>query len=256
MQYLITSAEKPVVTAPPEAIGRLAIQSQNPATKILSIQVLAGFRSEEALAQLMRITREDPLALQDGGSRTALQQAIASYGLTAKQPLLSLFGSIPPGETQPSGFPDDLFERYFSQSFAGLAQEIIDTTTDGTERQESLSQLETAQAQLAQALSTLEANQPDSGNTRLDFVLQTFMLFDGQQDTDLLAFAKSTADDTRYSALVRGNALVLIAKFGDQSEVENLYRYLASEEPFIQTRALQAILILQNQPGSTTAPNR
>jgi hypothetical protein len=256
MQYLITTAERPVVTAPPEEIGRLAIQSRNPSTKILSIQVLEGFRSEEALEQLMRIAMEDPLALQDGSIRTALQKAIASYGVTAKEPLLTLFRSIPPGETQSSGFPDDLYDRYFSQSFAGVAQEIIDATPDEAERQNTLSQLEAAQSQLEQALSTLEGNQLTSGDQRLDFVLQTLMLFDVQQDNDLLVFAKSTADDTRYSPLVRGNALLLIAKFGDQSEFENLFSYLASEERFIQTRALQAILILQNQPGSTISPNQ
>jgi hypothetical protein len=256
MDYLISAVERPVVTAPPEEIGRLAIQSQNPSTKTLSIQVLKGFRSEEALAQLMRIAREDPLALQDGGIRTALQEAIASFGITAKEPLLTFFGSIPPGETQSSGSPDDLYDRYFSQSFAGVAQEIINTTPNEAVRQKSLSQLEAAQSQLEHALSTLERNQLDPGDLRLDFVLQTLMLFDVQPDNDLLVFAKSTAADTRYSALVRGNALLLIAKFGDQSEFENLYQYLASEDLFIQTRALQAIVLLQDQTRSTTSPGK
>jgi hypothetical protein len=247
MDYLAAVSARAVVTAPPDAVGQLAQQSENVGTKILSIQVLQGFKSAEGLSQLMHIAAKDSMAIQDGGTRAALQKAIATYGADAKEPLLLLFKSIPADANQAGASSADLYTRYFGQSFEGLKQEINLSTTDEAEKQQRLAQLEASQAKLQQDLAVLEDTPAAGGNAQLDFVMQTLLALNLKKDDSLLAFAKATAADPQYSALVRGDALLLAAQLGSQTELDWLYAYVNSQDALLQTRALQAIVKLQEK---------
>jgi hypothetical protein len=65
------------------------------------------------------------------------------------------------------------------------------------------------------------------------------------QDADLLQFAKTVAADASYPAGLRGNALLLIGKFGGKDEFAVLYTYLQTDNELMQERALGAIAELQ-----------
>jgi chromate transport protein ChrA len=247
INYLISASTNSAAGAPPEQIGSLALNSHNPSVKTLSIQALQAIHTPDALAQLMRLAGEDPQGMQDAGTRSALASAIASYGPDAKAPLLALFKSIPSAQTEPAApGGGDLYNLYFSQSFDALGKEIDGNTLSAAQKEDQMSRLASAQAQLKTALAGLEENPPAApGDARLDFVIQTFLQMGLSQDADLLAFANASAGDARYPSQVRGDALLLIARLGTQKDLDALYPFLKSSDAFIQARALQAITLLQ-----------
>jgi hypothetical protein len=250
MNYLIAAAVPPVKLTPPDEVGAIALQSENPSTKLLSIQVLAGFHSPEGLNQLVRLVNEDKAALADPGTSGALTKAIAGYGITARDPLLAAFKSIDPQQAgSASGVSGDLYSRYFAQSFDSLTNEINQSTPDQAARDAELAKVQAAQAQLKTALDGVPFQPAETAGSdpRLDFVMQTFLAMDLKQDTDLLTFARNTAADSRYTSQVRGDALLLIGKLGEQKDLDLLYTYLKSSDELLLTRALQAIGALQNR---------
>ncbi len=260
---LIISASAPVVRlTPSDEVGLLALQSENPATKQLSIQVLQGLRSPEGLGQLMRLVNEDPAALQDAGVADALAKAIASYGLQAKDPLLVAFQSVDPATLSGSdsaSLSGDLYERYFSRSFESMQAEVNASTADAAQREARLAQLQAAEAQLKTTLgevgSSGESAGTAPGDLRPDFVLRTFLAMELQQDPDLLTLARNTAADKRYSSAVRGDALLLVGKLGDKDSLNVLFPYLKETDELIQARALQAIAALQDKLANVTVTN-
>ncbi len=260
MNVLITLSQKPVMVAPPQEIASLAIQNSNPAIKVLSIQVLGAFRSPEALTQLVRIVNEDPAALSNGDVRANLIKSISSYGNDAKAPLLALFRGITPGAGsagQVNGLGTDFYSRYFVGSFDSLKKEITDSSANMSDRSARLAQIETAQTQLQDQLKSLDesALAHDGGDLRLDFVIDALQATPIKQDADLLNFARTTAVDGRYSSQVRGDALLLIAKWGDQKDMDGLYPFLHVSDPFLQMRALQAINTLQTKSNPSSNAN-
>lgn len=255
MNMLIISGTSPVKLTPPDEVGALALKTTNPATKVLSIQVLQGFHSPEALNQLLRLMSEDNRALADSGVAAVLSNSIAAYGADAKLSLLSQFQSIDPTQAGNAGASGDLYGRYFSNSFASLKDEITADTSDPSARDAQLAQLQAAQAQLQTNLNGLQSKTSSrvTGATRLDFILKTFLAMNIKQDADLLAFAKKTAGDARYSNTVRGEALLLIGKLGSAADLDVLYPYLKSGDELIQSQALQAITMLQAKTGGANS---
>lgn len=250
MNYLIALAVPPVKLTPPDEVGAIAMRAENPATKQLSIQVLQGFQSPQALNQLVRLANEDGSALADPAVAEALSKAIAAYGVTARDPLLAIFRSIDPQQTGgASTVAGDLFDRYFGQSFESLKIEVTNNTLDPIAREAQLAQIQAAQAQLKSALTDVRYTPLRAGGSdpRPDFVLQVFLAMDLKQDADLLNFARDTAVDPRYSSQVRGDALLLIAKLGEQKDLELLYGQLKSSDELLLSRALQAISALQTR---------
>jgi hypothetical protein len=254
MNYLIAAAVPPVKLTPPDEVGAIAIRSENPSTRLLSIQVLQGFRSPEAMNQLVRLVMQDTRALSDPGVSDALSKAIAAYGAAARDTLLISFKSIDPQKSGGStDVSKDLYDRYFGHSFDSLKTEITNSTLDQAAREAQLAQLQVAQAQLKTSLTSMgyKPTGDTGGDPRLDFILQTFLAMDLKQDADLLTFAKSTAADTRYSSQVRGDALLLVGKLGEQKDLDLLYSYLKSSDDILLTRSLQAIAALQTRLSGT-----
>ena len=252
MDFLRSStAARPVTLTPPDEVGAIGLSSANPGTKQLSIQVLQGFQSPQALAQLVRMV-DDKTALANPGTAAALSKAIAAYGAQAKLPLFNAFRAIDPSQpASGASFSSDLYTRYFAQSFDSLKSEITRTTLDATVRDAQLAQLQAAQAQLKTNLSLVQSKPAAvNGDSRLDFILQTFLAMDLKEDSDLLAFARTTAADTRYSSLVRGDALLLVGKLGAKDDLNTLYPYLKNSDDLIQARALEAIAMLQTKLGA------
>jgi hypothetical protein len=250
MNYLIALAVPPVKLTPPDEVGAIAMRAQNPATKQLSIQVLQGFQSPEALNQLVKLLNEDSSALSDPAVAGALCKAFAAYGVTARDPLLDIFRGIDPQQAgSVSTRSGDLYDRYFGQSFETLKAEVTSDTVDPAARETQLAQVQAAQANLKSALADVRYTpaKTGGGDPRLDFILQVFLATDLKQDADLLAFARTIAVDTRYSSQVRGDALLLIAKLGEQKDLDLLYTQLKSSDDLLLARVLQAISVLQTR---------
>jgi hypothetical protein len=254
MNLLIAAANRPAALTPPAEVGQIAASTKNPATRHHAIQVLQNFRSTEALTQLIQIAERDSDSLSDAGTRAALIQAVASYGLTAKAPLLALFNGVDPtlGE-KPLGTNSGVYERYFSGSFESLQADSILENPDPADQEARKAKILAAQAALKKALTDLEENAPayQSGDPRLDFVIQAFLAMEIGADKDILAFAKATAADQRFSGQVRGDALLLIAKTGDKNDLNGLFPYLKDSDELVQARTLQAIASLQDKINHT-----
>lgn len=252
MNYLIAVAQPPVKLTPPDEVGAIAQKTNNLSTKLLSIQVLQGFHSPDAMAQLLNMADQDSSALADPGVSDALMKAIAGYGVSARDSLLADFKKIDPKQAGSSaGISSDLYARYFAQSFDSLKGEITTNTLDQAAREVQLAQLQAAQAQLKTALTGIQYKPSASGSDpRLDFILQTFLAMDLKQDANVLAFARATAADTRYSSQVRGDALLLVGKLGEAKDLDLLYTYLKSEDNLLLSKALQAISALQTRLAS------
>lgn len=255
MQMMLSAAVQPVKLAPPEEVGAIALSAENPSTKILSIQVLQGFQSPEALAQLVKLVNQDGASLSDPSVAGALSKAIAAYGTGAKLPLFNAFRAIDPAASAGAAQSSDLYTRYFAPSFNSLKAEINASALDSAAKDARLAQLQAAQAQLKDSLTKVQAPSATAtgaaSDPRLDFILQTFLAMDIKQDADLLAFARTTAMDTRYSSVVRGDALLLMGKLGGKDDLDALYPYLKTGDDLLQARALQAIAALQAKVGTT-----
>lgn len=253
---LSSISQRPVITAPPAEVGSFAQQSRNPATQILSIQVLRGFHSDEAFAQLIQLAGPNSPALENAAVAHELSLAIANYGAAAKAPLLEIFRSIDPAQSTANGSTTDWYARYFAQAFANLSAEIRANTSADEDLTAKMAQIKAAQTQVKTSLGEIEAppNPPTYDGARLDFILQTFQFMDLTQEPDLLAFAKTTAADARYSPAIRGDALLLIGKFGSADDLTVLFPYLKTDDSLLQTRALQAMLAIQGKLNKVAAP--
>lgn len=247
MSYLIEMSKPPVKVAAPEQVAKIAMQSENTATSALSIQVLQGMKNQEGLDQLLVILNSDPSALADSSLSAELSNAIASYGATAKDPLYRVFKGIDP--TQAAGgsaVPSDLYDRYFASSFESLRAEITTSVPDQQARDARLAQVQAAQAQLKASLGQVQAGGITHADaSKLDFILRTYLAMDIKDDKALVQFGKDTAADGRYAPIVRGDALLLVGKFGGKDDIDALMTYLQNSDALIQARALQAITMIQ-----------
>jgi hypothetical protein len=85
------------------------------------------------------------------------------------------------------------------------------------------------------------------------FILQTFLQMGLKEDADLLAFARQTAADDRWSEAVRGQALQLTAKLGGKDDLDALFAYLGSPSALLQAHALRAIATLQSKVSASAS---
>jgi hypothetical protein len=245
IDLLITSQLINGPTTPPSQIGDIVLQSSSASTRLLAINALGGFKSTDALAQLVRVLNEKPDLLHDAQTYRALSTAIASYGTTAKEPLLAVFGKAKKDTS--STLDADLFDLYFADSFAGLRSDIQAEGGDPASVDASLGQVTTAETQLKTALEGISAKsiQTSTGDLRQQFILQTFLETTIKDDVQLLNLAKNIAGDKTYSIGVRGRAMLLIAKVGSNNDMSTLYALLQSDDPAIQEKALEAIAAMQ-----------
>jgi hypothetical protein len=205
---------------------------------------------------LIQIASDDKDALANPATNSALAKAIGSYGLQAKPALLKFFGGIDPTRlSKAPGINSGLYERYFTGAFESLQADSVIENSDPAVREARLARVQAAQAQLKSALDDLDAGSANTASAsydpRLDFVLQSILAMDITSDKDMLAFAKSTADDTRFSSQIRGDALLVIAKFGDKNDLDGLFLYLKGGDDLLQARALKAIANLQDKINHT-----
>ena len=254
MNLLIALGQKPISNTPPGEVGKITIAAKNPATKMLGISVLQGLKTPNALTILIQIATDDKASLANPATNTALAKAVASYGVLAKPGMLKLFSGIDPAHlSKAPGIDSGLYDRYFAGAFESLQTDTVIENSDPAMRSDRLAQVQAAQAQLKAALTNLDASTAtaDSSDPRLDFVLQSFLAMDITTDKDLLAFAKTTADDPRFSSQIRGDALLMIAKFGDKADLDGLFLYLKGGDDLLQARALKAISNLQDKLNHT-----
>lgn len=232
----ISLVQAPTVITPPDEVARAALEANDPAVKRTGIEVLAKFQSPEALSQLLHLAKDDRAALRDAATARILAQAIAAYGLQARDPLLEMFNSVDAAEASGT-LADDLYGRYFASGFEGLEEEVRGNDPD------RLAQVESARAQVESALQDIHSasSAEGGGDPRPLFVLQTLQAMNLSSEPDLLAFALKVAEDPRYPAAVRGDALLLVGQLGTDGELNGLYSYLSNADSLIQTRALQAI---------------
>jgi hypothetical protein len=250
MDLYIHGATNQASSTPSEAISEAVLTTSNPATKIQGILTLQALHTSESLTQLFRILTGDRNALRDGGEQLALSGAIASYGMDAKAKLLEIFTNIQPASgTGSAGLNDDLFARYFSLPLDGLRAEIISQYPDPKPRDQKLAQIDALATQMNTTLGQIQAESlPASQDVLMqDFVLSTFLKMDIKKDADLLNFANTVATSANFTENVRGNAILLMGKVGDDKALYVLYSYLKSDSNIIRTRALQAIALLQTK---------
>jgi hypothetical protein len=234
----------------PVQLADAVLRAQSPAAKVQGILALQATGSPESLDQLLRILSDDAALSKNGSEYQALARALASYGAQAKPGLLRRFVLVSAeGHRAAAAPPGDLFERYFSADFAGLQGEIDGRGPDPAARVAKLERIQAAQAELRQALSQIEddTRPVPGGGSVPSLIIQAFLEMGLKQDADILALARQIAADDGWADPVRGQALLLIAKFGAAEDLDALYGYLESPSPVLQARAMQAIAALQSR---------
>jgi hypothetical protein len=232
-----------------EQLAAAVLHADTQAVKTEGIAALRDMNSPEALAQLLRLAKDDPTALTDPAEVEALSKAIASYGQPAGAPLLAMFASSSPAALRDATTPAaDLFGRYLAPGFEGVRNEVA-RERDGTNRAADVAKVDAAIAAARTALDGLGASSPTRPATANvpSFVMRTLLQMSIKQDPDLLAFARKTAADTACSDALRGQALLLVAKLGSNDDLQPLYAYVGSPSPVVQASALKAIADLETK---------
>jgi hypothetical protein len=254
MDLYINSASHQGASTPSGAISDAVLNSTNPATKVQGILTLQSLHTPEALTQLFRILSSDPNALRDGGEQSALSDSIASFGTDAKEKLIQIFASTAVSGNGSPSLNDDLYARYFSLPLEGLRAEVTSQNPDPTVRDQKLAQIDVLAAEMKTALGQIQSDSLAASPDALmqDFILSTFLKMDIKKDADLANFANSVAANPDFNENVRGNAILLMGKVGDDKVLNVLYSYLKSDNDIIRSRALQAIALNQtkNLPAS------
>ena len=164
-----------------EQVAEAVLRAPRPSDKVQGILALQALGSDDALDQLLRILKDDPTALRDGGESQALSKALASYGVRGKTKLLRQLAETGPG-SGPEGDapPVDLFDTYFASAFDGARTEIGGATPDAPAQAKRLERLQAARADLEQALHQIGADTPtDRAPIGLpSFVLRTLLQMD------------------------------------------------------------------------------
>ena len=257
MALMVRYSQLAANISPVAEIGDAVLSSNSLQTKIEGIKTLQAVHSPDSLEQLFRILTTDPAALNDAGEYEALSTAIASFGTAAKPGLFDLNSNADQLKFKPNVNPSqDTFSWYFSASFDELRKDVQAQNPDKTSREAELARLASAETALQQALTNMSVNQPgpSASASATDFIVHTFLAMEVKRDNDLLQFAKTIAADSGYTDSARGAALLLIAKSGGKSELNELYTYLSSNDEFIKAKALEAIASLQSStPASSSS---
>jgi hypothetical protein len=246
--HLTTTAGK---TTPASLVADSILASEDPSLKLQGIQTLQVVQSDEALDQLLRIVKQDPAALQDASEYYTLTHAVGAYGMSAKTKLQLLFRESPAPTKASSSSGSDLYDRYFSAGIAALKQDLQRETTDAQAAAARLAQLDLAATDLK---ANLEGIRFTSGNTPSlrEFALDAMLAMSLDGDPDLLLFGHETAADETQTSAIRGQALLIIGKYGSKTDLELIYPYLQSKDSLIKQRTMQAIeTILSREAGTT-----
>jgi hypothetical protein len=220
-------------------LGDAVLRARSPSAKVQGILALQAMASVEAVDQLLRILRDDPVALSDVSEHQALSAALASCSVHSKTKLLQRFNGVPLGARRSAPAPPgDPLERERADRSPNLAVQATEPDRPST-----------APPDPKPTSSPIESEtRPLPGAASLpSFIMQTFLQMDLKEDADLLAFARQTAADDGWSEVVRGQALQLTAKLGGEDDLDGLYAYLQSPSALLQAHALRAIAALQSK---------
>jgi hypothetical protein len=253
MTRLISLSQNQTVDVSMVQLGTTIINSTSPYTKISGIETINTIHSAAGLDQLFLVLNNDPTALSNGAISDALSKAFASYGVEAKPGLIAAFQAHVTS-TKSANLPIDLYDRYFAQTIASLQTDINSQSVDSPTKLEELKEITALSTQLQTNLSGIETkswNASDS-DPMLDFVFNTFLQMDLSSDGDIYALARTSASNENYPDSVRGKALLLLAKFGDETDMPLLYGYLTNSSELIKANAFQAIADLTVRLNGTT----
>jgi len=214
--------------------------------KVDGIRALQAMATPEALDELWRIATEDPGAMRGGAESAALARAIAAFGAAATPRLLELIGRLSPEERlHASGPASGGPGRDLAPALDALKDEIEGSSDEPATRATRLSRLAGARAELDELESEVEAAPHAGGSPAAAFVLDTFLAMSAKDDDELLAFARTTIADAGWSAPVRGQAMLLLAKLGGQDDVARLAAFLDAPDAVLRAHAMQALAALE-----------
>jgi hypothetical protein len=248
MELVIEAGTTAPTASVAERLGAAVVRAPAPQAKLEGVRALQAVHSSEALDQLLRIVRDDRTVLRDEGVRAALAKALASFGAAARAPLVERFNAVAVSERSgAAGPPGGLFERCFAADFEALATEIRQRTPDAAAQAVRIARVEAARADLRRTLGEIEAEAPPAGDAGLlpAFIMEVLLEMDMKHDDELLAFGRAVAADAGWSDAVRGQALLLVAKLGGSDDLPGLLDHLDDHSAVLQTRALQAIAVLE-----------
>ena len=253
MARLISLSQNQKVDVSMIQLGTTIINSTSPYTKISGIETIDTIHSATGLDQLFLVLNNDPTALSNGAVSDALSKAFAAYGIEAKPGLIAAFQAHV-DSTQSANLPIDLYDRYFAQEITSLQAEINNQSIDSPTKLEELKQIAALSTQLQTALNGIETKSwnASASDPMLDFVFNTFLQMDLTSDGDIYALARTSASNGNYPDSVRGKALLLLAKFGDKTDMPLLYSYLNDNSELIKADAFQAIADLTVRLNGTT----
>ena len=233
--------------------GDAVRHAQSASVKVDGIRALQAMASPEALDELWRVVTEDPGAVRGGAESAALSRALAALGAQATPRLLELIGRLSPAERlHASGPTAGGLERDLAPALDALKDQIEKSSPDPAARAARLARLAGARADLDQLESEIEAAPRTGGSPIAAFVLDTFLAMNARDDDALLAFARTTAADAGWSAPVRGQAMLLLAKLGGQDDVERLAAFLDAPDALLRARAMQALAALEAKLSAGT----
>jgi len=232
-------------------ISEAVINTKEAATKIEGIKALSTIHSETSLEQLFNILEQDNTILVQRNVYMAMKEAVASYGLSTKIPLIALLQKYDKAKKpEAAEIGTDIHTNYFKPIFDQLREDSEKAVLDEQRKGELLLSLDEMERELKGSLKDIEPLSPEliRGNTILDFVLDVFLEFDKLiEDNEIYVLAKNVATDSSYTNYTRSRALLLIAKLGSKKDFDTLVPLLSSDDEVIKVAALKAITILHEK---------
>jgi hypothetical protein len=256
MARVITLSVSQTVDVSMAQLGSTVIASKSVYTKVEGIKAIGAIHSPAGLEQLFLVLNTDPAALANGAVADALSKAFASYGLDAKPGLLAAFQKHTQTGESIAGSPSaGLYERYFAQALDGLQAEMNAQPLSEPAKQDQLQQLSALAGQIKATVNDLQSKALLAGGDPLvAFVLDTFLQMNLASEDSLLAFARTSAADTRLPDGARVKALLLVARLGGKDDMPLFYQYLTNSSEVIKAGAFDAIAGLTlklNGPAKT-----
>jgi len=236
-------------------IGDVSIASGTD-TKVLGISTLNTIHSTKSLDELFRIFVEDHQALNDYEVYSSLSRAMASFPESRDRLLEMFFQSDEFKSNLPRGITPGLYNRYFSQAFGGLRDEITKNVLDEKNRNEQLLLVEGMELQIKTSLTDMENQKviPEGSDPTLDFVLDTFLKMQiAKDDSEIYFLARNIAVDPTYAVGTRIKAIDLWAKLGNTGDFEKIILFLDSDDEQIRQAALQAIATIHEHTQNQNA---
>lgn len=213
-------------------------------TKIEGVRTLETIHSTKSLDELFRIFVDDHQSINNYDFYYALSTSMASFP-ESRDRLLEMFVQSDEFKSDiPRGITPNLFDRYFSQAFKNLRDEISKNILDPQKRDEQLLAIDEIELLLKTTLLNLENQKylPEGGDPTLDFVLDTLYQMDiNKDDKEVYFLARNVAVDPTYAIGTRVKAIRLWANLGTTNDFEQIVTLLDSDDEQIRQAALQAI---------------